>query len=564
MKRNLSPSIQREIVLCNKQKSNKRCLLVSLNSKFQFTLEGYTEQRENTNDDFEHIRKLLNKEIMFILYNDAKFTCKYKWILILWIPDESVAEEMRMKENMLKKKSVSLENFEKEKKYTEVTKLNRLIYYNLKNNILHFIHNNSNIPLIEVNNFAQLEKCINSEVVDVTYNNCLSTPVTNEMNRKYHFYNSIIRNYLYNYYFLNEQLKQCFNGLNDEYEGMSNDLEVLIPCRSTCLLLFTIDVNKYKIESHFEKIEKLESILHITKERNIFYAVYKIADTYTLFYLCHSDRCSTREKFVYSFFKPHLIEILKKKNIPIFLSIEIGKVKHLVKFILEDITEKKQNYFEKNILFEKGTKINKGEENHMVGKKNYPIHAHINAKNKLLSTTENDSISKERTNHETNEYIDMKKKYTFPSRGSNFLSLKRESNKNTQFMEYISVEKEEKKKKTKNMTGSGGGVRIYGTHNSTFTNENSISQILKKKSLPKLPSLKKVYSSTIEREKTFSISKKGDTLPKLIKSKSLTLNKGSSTSVELKKSPTLLNTHQSLQFDKKKSLTNKIKTRKGT
>ncbi|GAB69210.1 hypothetical protein PCYB_146390 [Plasmodium cynomolgi strain B] len=574
MKANLSPSLRQEIALCNKQKSNKRCILISLNSKcnetiyerkggmvvlllllvmllvlrmIQFTLEGYTEQRENPSDDLESIKCLLNDEIAFILYNVAVFTSRYKWVLILWVPDESV-------ETKLGKKNESAEKVEKEKKYTQVTQLNRLIYCTLKNNLLHYVDDDKDVPLEEVHNFEQLEKCIRASL-----GNCLTAVSTTQICKGRALPHFSVTNYLHNYYFLNEQMKQCCDGLNDESDGVSNHLDLLSKESNTCIVLLTIDVNNnYKLESRFEKIETIESFLHLTKEIHIFYVLYKTSDTYTCFYLCHSDRCTTREKFVYSLFKPHLIQILKKKNIHIFLSVEMGKLKHMVDFIRGDITTKKE-VPTKNVPLDMAPKTKKCT-NHLTldGKKNYSSHAQINMVKELLPIVENDSIRRKgRTNDQSVNDPNVNKKHSFTSRTVNLLSLKRRESmpNNTRTEQPMSG-------KTNKMTYAPLGEGKQ-TSTSTFTSENIGPKLLKKMSLSKSYNLKKKTSFTNDGEKNSTVRKKREPSPSaLVKNKSLTLHKGSSTSVELKKSPSL-SKQKSLQLDKKKSLTKRFKGRSG-
>ncbi|EUD66093.1 hypothetical protein C922_03563 [Plasmodium inui San Antonio 1] len=596
MKANLSPSLRQEIALCNKQKSNKRCILISLNSKcneriyegkggkaerqnggagaenesgahwiqdmhsscqgesyhpiaatgVQFTLEGYTEQRENPSDDLESIKCLLNDELAFILYNAAVFTARYRWVLILWVPDESVATE-------LGRQNESAEKVVREKKYTKVTQLNRLIYCNLKNNLLYYVDHDRDVPFHEVHNFEQLERCIRGSL-----GKCLTVGSATQMCKARVLSHFSVTNYLHNYYFLNEQMKQCCDGLNDEGDGLCNDLDLLAKERNTCIVLLTIDVEKYKLESRFQKIETIESFLHLTKELHILYVLYKTSDTYTCFYLCHSDRCTTKEKFVYSLFKPHLIQILKKKHIPIFLSVEMGKLKHLVDFIRGDITTKKEVPI-KNAPLDMAPKTKKSTTHlAFVSKKNYPSHAQISGTKEFLPIVENDSISRKgKTNDQSGNGPNMHKKHSFTSRPMNLLSLKRRESKsnNTHTEQPTSG-------KTNKMAHAPLGEGKQ-TSNSTCMSENIGPKLLKKWSLSKSYNLKKKTSLTNEGGKNFTVRKKREPSPTLLQSKSLTLRKGSSTSVQLKKLSSL-SKQKSLQLDKKKSLTRRLKGRSGT
>ncbi|ANQ11038.1 Uncharacterized protein PCOAH_00052860 [Plasmodium coatneyi] len=544
MKANLSPSLRQEIALCNKQKSNKRCILISLNSKFQFTLEGYTEQKENPSNDLESIKCLLNDELAFILYNAAVFTAKYKWVLILWVPDESVATK-------LEKEKESTEKVDRDKKYTQVTQLNRLIYCTLKNNLLHYVDDEREVPLEEVHNFDELERCIKASL-----HNCLTQGRTTQMcngNVLPHF---SVTNYLHNYYFLNEQMKQCCEGLNEEGDCLSKHLDLLAKESNTCIVLLTIDVYNYKLDSRFEKIETIESFLQLTKELHILYVLYKTSDTYTCFYLCHSDRCTTREKFVYSLFKPHLIQILKKKNIHIFLSAEMGKLKHLVDFIRGDITTKKEVPTKGAPLDDMASKTKKSTDHlALVGRKNYSSHAQISVPKELLPIVENDSIGKKgRTNDQSGNGPNVHRKHSFTARTINMLSLKRRESKssNTQTEQLTPG-------RTNKMAHAPLGERKQ-TSTSTSTSENIGPKLLKKLSLSKSYNLKKKKTFTNDGEKNLTGRKKTEPSPTMVQSKSLTLHKGSSTSVEFKKSPSL-SKQKSLQLDKKKSFAKRLKGR---
>ncbi|KJP88687.1 hypothetical protein AK88_01568 [Plasmodium fragile] len=506
-------------------------------------MEGYTEQRENPNDDLESLKCILNDQLSFILYNVALFTTRYKWVLILWVPDESVATK-------LWKQNVSSENVEGKKKYTQVTQLNRLIYCTLKNNLLHYVDHDREVPLEEVHNFEQLEKCITASL-----GHCLTSISTTRMCKGRVVPHISVTNYLYNYYFLNEQMKQCCDGLNDEDDGLSKHLDVIAKESNTCIVLLTIDVNNYKLESHFEQVETIESFLHLTKEIHICYVLYKTSDTYTLFYLCHSDQCTTREKFVYSLFKPHFIQILKKKNINIFLSVEMGKLKHLVDFVRGDITTKKEVLTNNGPLDMAPKRKNSTHHLTLVGKKNYSSNAQISGAKELLPIVENDSISRNgRTNDQSGQGPSVDRKHAFTSRAINLLSLKRkDSNANNTQTEQPTWGK------TNKMAHAPLGQRKQ-TSTSTSTSDNIGPNLLKKWSLSKSYNLKKKNSFTNDGEKNFTIKKKREPSSTLAHSKSLTLRKGSSTSVELKKSSSL-SKQKSLQLDKKKSLTRRLKGR---
>ncbi|SCO75630.1 conserved Plasmodium protein, unknown function [Plasmodium vivax] len=549
MKANLSPSLRQEIALCNKQKSNKRCLLISLNSKFQFTLEGCTEQRENPSDDLEGIKCLLSDELAFLLYNAAVFTARCKWVLILWAPDKSVATE-------LGKQNESAQSIEGEKKYTQVTQLNRLIYCSLKNNLLHYVDDDRDVPLEEVHTFEQLERCIRVSLGNDTLGNRLTEVSTNQMCRGSAVPHASVTNYLHSYYSLNEQMKRCCDGLNDEGDGLSNHLDLLAKESNTCVVLLTIDVSSSKLESRFESIETVESFLHLTKELHIFYALYKTSDTFTCFYLCHGDRSTTREKFVYSLFKPHLMQIMKKKNIHIFLSVEMGKLKHLVDFIRGDITTKREVPI-KNAPLDTAPIMKKStKEWTLVGKKNSYSCAEIPVEKELLPIGENHSVSRKgKTNDQSGDGPKVHKKASFTSRANKLLTLKGETKHNTPQIEQPNSGKTNKVAHAP----LGKGKQ---TSTSTSNGENIGPKLLKKWPLSKSHHLKKKTSFTNDGEKTFTVRKKREPSPEIVHTKSLTLHKGSSTSVELKKSPSLAK-QKSLQLDKRKTLTRRLKGRSG-
>ncbi|SCM25625.1 conserved Plasmodium protein, unknown function [Plasmodium chabaudi adami] len=343
MRQSLSPSAHREIDLCNRQKNNKRCLIFSLNSAFQFVLSGYSEQSEKTDEDINSLKSLLKFELCFILYNINKYSNQCKWILILWMPDEGFEKGSNMK---------SEKNEKNEKNHNRVSHLNKLIYHNLKNKILDII-NDSDISFFQIKTFEELEQCINRNVVkfgnpnDID-TNCLDI-LTNETDKNKQLN---IKRCLYNNYIINLQMKNLYYNFIEKNKLFIEHIKLVKEEKNPCLLFLKLNTNNYEIISDYIIVQDIEYIKNIINNENLFYTVYKILDTYTFFFVCN-EKCHIKDKFVYSFFKTEIIQVLKKNNIIIFLSIEISKPKHVLDFIHSDILKtekKKKNIFKNNFI----------------------------------------------------------------------------------------------------------------------------------------------------------------------------------------------------------------------
>ncbi|SBT81064.1 conserved Plasmodium protein, unknown function [Plasmodium malariae] len=565
MRRNVSPSLQREITLCNSQKNNKSCFVFSLNSKFQLILGGYSEQRESLKEDVENLKLLLNYEICFILFNVNKYTPKCKWVFILWTPDENVHNALKWKEKKVYiKKNSCIQIFEKEKKYSDICYMNKLIYHNVKNNVIDIIDDND-VSLLEINNFDELETCITTRA-NYANNHNLADLERSHINKQNNSFHSDVNNHLYNCYFLNSELWNCYSALrrrsgsNDSNKGGSDnmcsslmtDVKLLANESNTCLNMLKVNVDDLTLSSHHLIIDNIEAVQDITQDQNIFYIIYKILDSYTFFYVCNYGSCTTKEKFVYSFFKPHIIEFLKKKNIHIFLSVEMGKVKHLINFINSDVVKKREsmveeNSLEENSLYGKNVKMKKEGNNLIIQKvknnKNiFPI-------NESVIIEDKESFEKQSNNNESVHNLIMKK-YSFNSRASN-MSAKKSSNTNSTSISLkkhsLSVDQINSfnlKNKKKNFTTSS----TRKCNSASYLSEKRVSLKLfniKNENLSKFAIEEAVGGKKKKKEK------KSKTLPTLLKSKSLSLNKYSSISLESKKSYAL-DKQNSLDIDKKK------------
>ncbi|SCQ17193.1 conserved Plasmodium protein, unknown function [Plasmodium ovale] len=547
MRRSLSPSVQREILLCNNQKSNRKCFIISLNWKFQFMLSGYAEQGESLQDDIDNLRHLLNNELCFIMYNISKFTPKCKWIIVLWAPEEVKTIEMIKKEEQLKKKNNYVKIFEKEKKYNSVCNLNKLIYRNLKYILLNIVDDND-VLYFEISNFDELVKCI-SNIPNFNGIRNLFSFRGMQMNRGNNSLHSNVRNHLYNSYFLNAELKLC-NSFIETDNALMSHIKVIAEEKGTCLNLLKIDINNYTLSSYHLVINNIESVHNITRNECIFYVLYKISDTYTFFYICNKDGCSTREKFLYSFFKPKLIELLKKCNIHIFLSVEISKVKHVIDFIHSDLLrgEKKKEKGEENLFERNSTKgkavttggAKRDNKNIAGGKSKDDVNVHSI---KQLA----DMVGKETFDRGSNEVFvhgAMQKKCSSIPRGSNRPTI-RNSSTSLSLKEKSSIEK------LKSFSRKREINKI-----DTCTNKNTGSDLLEKKTSSKTFNLNKNNTPMLEKKKTFKMNKNGKISQNMLMSKSLT--KESSNSFDLKKAYTL-NKQKSLNLEKKKSLPNLFK-----
>ncbi|CRH02809.1 conserved Plasmodium protein, unknown function [Plasmodium relictum] len=550
MRRSISPSIKKEITLCNNQKNNKRCLIISLNSEFQFVLGGYSIQTGNLKDDLENLKSLLNDKLCFILCNINNFTPKCKWILLFWIPEKNVIEELKRRGDKLRKKNCYIKIFEKEIKYNIICNLNKLIYHNLKNNILDII-NDCDVPLFEIKNFVELEECVNNNIN--TISNKFIEIEKDQINKR-DFHHSYIKSYLHEFYFMNIELRNC-NTFNETNE-LVNNIKLLTEENNMSLNLFTIDMNNYTINSCHLKITNIEVVQEIT-QRNIFYIVYKIFETYTFFFFC-DENCSNKEKFLYSFFKPQVIEFLKKQNINIFLSVEINKVKYLIDFINSDIKKKvdslenklpvKEIKKKETIIFEQTNNIadmTSGDESNIL-------------KNEILD--KKNYLPKSKS---------LKKKY-LSSKG-NMLTFKRSSTSNS-LKDKASVEKKKLSLDKKDIIKFNIKKSLSLKKKKIISTDKVKSVPLEKGKLLKLPSsklstdkkkslnLKKKKMTTAEKKKSSDKIEKTKSLkayqnskiPKLLMSKSLTLNKIASLSFEMKK-PFSLNKYKSLNLDKIKS-----------
>ncbi|CAD2105603.1 conserved Plasmodium protein, unknown function [Plasmodium vinckei lentum] len=334
MRQSLSSSAHREIDLCNRQKNNKRCLILSLNNTFQFVLSGYSEQNEQTDEDINSLKSLLKFELCFILYNINKYSNQCKWILILWMPDDDFEKG---------KDSNDMKNEKNEKNHNHVSNLNKLIYYNLKNKILDII-NDSNISFFQIKTFEELEQCINRNTVEFSNPNDIDTncldKFTNETDKNKQLN---IKSCLYNNYIINLQIKNLYYNFIEKNKQFIEHIKLVKEEKNPCLLFLKLSTDNYEIISDYIIVQDIEYIKNIINNESLFYIVYKILDTYTFFFVCN-EKCNIKDKFVYSLFKTEIIQVLKKNNIIIFLSIEISKPKHVLDFINSDIlkTEKKK------------------------------------------------------------------------------------------------------------------------------------------------------------------------------------------------------------------------------
>lgn len=348
MRHNLSPDIREELTNCNNQNNNKKCLLVALNTDFQFMLEGYTLQTENINNDVENLKSILSDSMCFILININRFTPQYKWVLLLWDPDENTKNELRdtIKNNANNKQdNDTIKNctkkIERENKYTTNSNyLQKGIYSSLKNALVDFLDNDGTVPLYEITNFIDLEKCIRDSSKIVVNDNLinLKTNVTHK-----DFLQSTVKNVICENYNLNVDARNCFS--ITENETLNINMNLLIEDDYMSLIIFTFDKVSMKLMSEYLKITNIIQVQQFFDKRKIFYTVYKILDTYTLFFYC-DESCSRKEKFTYSIYKPRIIEFLKRKKTQVFLSVEINKFKYLIDFINLDM--KKQSSTEKN------------------------------------------------------------------------------------------------------------------------------------------------------------------------------------------------------------------------
>lgn len=347
MGHNLSPEIREELTNCNNQNNNKKCLVVTLNNDFQFMLEGYTLQTGNINNDLENLKSILSDTMCFILININQFTPQYKWVLLLWDPDENTKNELRdaIQNNANNKQDndtthTCAKKIKRENKYT--TNLNYLqkgIYCSLKNALVDFLDNDGSVPLYEITNFTDLEKCIRDSSKVVVNDNLLKlkTNVTQK-----DFLQSTVKNVICENYNLNVDARNSFS--ITESETLNINMNLLIEDDYMSLIIFTFDKVGMRILSEYLKITNIVQVQHFFDKRKIFYTVYKILDTYTLFFYC-DESCSRKEKFTYSIYKPRIIEFLKRKKTQVFLSVEINKLKHLIDFINLDM--KKQPSIEK-------------------------------------------------------------------------------------------------------------------------------------------------------------------------------------------------------------------------
>ncbi|SBT50296.1 hypothetical protein POVWA2_059760 [Plasmodium ovale wallikeri] len=520
----------------------------------QFMLSGYAEQGESLQDDIDNLRHLLNNELCFIMYNISKFTPKCKWIIVLWAPDDVKTIEMRKKEEKLKKKNNYVKIFEKEKKYNSVCNLNKLIYRNLKYTLLNIVDDND-VLYFEISNFDELVKCIS----DIPNFNGIRNSFSfrgKQMNRENISLHANVRNHLYNSYFLNDELKHC-NSFIETDNVLMRHIKVITEEKSTCLNLLKIDINNYTLSSYHLVINNIESVHNITRNECIFYVLYKISDTYTFFYICNKDGCSTREKFVYSFFKPKLIEFLKKCNIDIFLSVEISKVKHVIDFIHSDLLREEnkkgkgeegkekgeENLFERNSTKGKAVKAGgakRDNQNTAGGRSNDGMNA--NSIKQLA-----DMLGKETFDRGRNEEFvhgTMQKTCSFKPRGSNRPTI-RNSSTSLSLKEKSSIEK------LKSFSREREINKI-----DTYTNKNTGSDLLEKKTSSKTFNLNKNNTPMLEKKKTFKMNKKEKVSQNMLMSKSLT--KESSNSFDLKKAYAL-NKQKSLNLEKKKSRPNLFK-----
>lgn len=287
---------------------------------------------------------MLKFELCFILYNTNKYSNQCKWILILWMPDENFEKG---------KDNKDMKNGKNEKNHNRICNLNKLIYHNLKNKILDII-NDSDILYFQIKTFLELEKCINRNVVKFNTPNSINTNCLDihTDNAKYEIDRNKqlnIKSYLYNNYIINLQIKNLCYDFIEKNKIFIDHIKLVKDEKEPCLLFLKLNTNNYKIKSDYIIVQDIEYLKNIINDENIFYTVYKILDTYTFFFVCN-EKCSVKDKFVYSLFKAEIIQFLKKNNIIIFLSIEISKPKHVLDFINSDIlkTEKKKKYIFKN------------------------------------------------------------------------------------------------------------------------------------------------------------------------------------------------------------------------
>lgn len=342
MGHNLSPEIREELINCNNQESNKKCIITSLDNDFQFMLEGYTLQTKDINSDVKNLKSILPDSTCFILMNVNRFTPKYKWVLLLWHPDEKTktevqealkkeSTEVNTKHKNAKPANTCVAKLENKNKYeNKVYDLTRVIYSSLKNCILDFLYND-NVPLIEITNFEGLEKHMYDMNKHVINDNFID--LKNKMKEK-DFFQSTVKNYICENYILNVDARNSF--FFKETKELNDNIELLRKDDFMSVNLFTFDIMDMTLISKHLKIRDIEEIQHFLADKNVFYSVYKISDTYTLFFCC-SENCDKKEKFLYSLYKPKLIEFLKKKKVSIFLSVEINKLKYLIDFINLDM-----------------------------------------------------------------------------------------------------------------------------------------------------------------------------------------------------------------------------------
>ncbi|CRG97019.1 conserved Plasmodium protein, unknown function [Plasmodium gallinaceum] len=542
MRRSISPSIKKEITSCNNQNNNKRCLIISLNNEFQFVLGGYSIQTGNLKDDIENLKVLLNDKLCFILYNINEYTPKYKWVLLLWHPEKDVIADLKNKEDKLKKKNCYIKVFEKEKKYNLICNLNKLIYHNLKNNILDII-DDCDIPLFEIRNFIELEDCVNNNIKTINNN---SIELKKGQLNKWDFHHSYIKSYLYGFYFLNIELRYC--NTFKETDELINNIKLLTEENNMSLNLFTIDINNYTINTDHIKINSIEVVKEIT-QKDIFYVVYKIFETYTFFFFC-DENCPNKIKFLYSFFKPQLIEFLKKKNINIFLSVEINKVKYLIDFINSDL-KKKLDSLENILLKKKKTIITQQNNNEDITSsdesnilKNEILDKKSDAnKSKLLKIMYSSSKGSMLTFKRSNTMNSLKDKNSLEKKKlptdkkditkfniKKSFSLKKKKIISTDKIKSISLEKK----------------KLLKIFNFKMSTEKKEPLNLKKKKIS--ISEKKKSSAKIEKTKTLKVYQ-NNKIPKFVMSRSLTFNKIASLSFEMKKS-FALNKYTSLNLDK--------------
>lgn len=347
MRHNLSPDIREEFTNCNNQNSNKKCLLVALNTDFQFMLEGYTLQTGNINNDVENLKSILSDSMCFILININQLTPQYKWVLLLWDPDENTKNELReaIKNNGNNKDDDTLhtcaKKIEKENKYaTNLNYLQKGLYSSLKNALVDFLDNDCSVPLYEITNFTDLEKYMRDSSKTVINDNLIKLR-TNV--RQKDFMQSTIKNVICENYNLNVDARNCFSII--ETETLNINMNLLIQDDYMSLIIFTFDKEDMRLLSEYLKITNIVQVQQFFDKRQIFYTVYKILDTYTLFFYC-DESCSRKQKFTYCIYKPRIMEFLKRKKTQVFLSVEINKLKYLIDFINLDM--KKQSTTEKN------------------------------------------------------------------------------------------------------------------------------------------------------------------------------------------------------------------------